>query len=114
MSHITVVISSAPDPDLEALELPLALAAFDQSVCLVFLGSGVFWLLDEQKSRRPEGKSPSRVVSALPLYDCGPLYYSRSDAERLNVSGAALSPLATPCSAEAIAGLLSGDQIFHF
>lgn len=114
MSHTTIVISSPPDPDLEALDLPLALAAFDQSVCLLFMGSGIFWLLEAQSSRKPMGKSPSRVISALPLYDCGPVYYSGADAERMNVSDAALSDVAIPCSAEDIVSLLSGDQIFHF
>ncbi|MGB1091973.1 MAG: DsrE family protein [Oceanobacter sp.] len=90
MTSVSVVISSPPTPDLEALELPLALAAFDHEVTLVFVGAGVLWLSKSQQSRKPEGKSPSKFISALPMYECEQVFCSIEDLQRFGLSSDAV------------------------
>jgi tRNA 2-thiouridine synthesizing protein C len=74
-----IIISTPPTIDLEALELVLALAAFDQAPSLLLLGSGLHYANQLQEAKKLSGKSPAKVMSALPIYDCENIYIRRSD-----------------------------------
>lgn len=71
-----IIISSPPTLDLEPIELILALAAFEQSPKILLLGQGVHYANTLQQEKKPQGKSPSKIVSALPMYDCEEIYVS--------------------------------------
>ena len=83
-TSVMVIIQSPPNADLEAAELILALAAFDLPVTVVFRDAGLFWLLS-QESRKPKGKSPSKLLSAFPLYGIETLHYLSGDSLRFGV-----------------------------
>ncbi|MCD8521529.1 MAG: DsrE family protein [Saccharospirillaceae bacterium] len=101
------MIRSAPTAEPEALEMAMALAAFEHSVSLIFQGAGIFWLLNAQEARKAGGKSPAKLISALPMYDCDTLFYAEEDLQALNLQPSQLSPLATPLSAVEIPGIIS-------
>ncbi len=69
-----IIISSPPTLDLETIELVLALAAFEQAPKLLLLGQGIHYASLLQQEKKAKGKSPSKVVSALPMYDCETVY----------------------------------------
>ncbi|MCK7548497.1 DsrE family protein [Marinobacter koreensis] len=66
-----IIIDSAPYGDWsgrEGLDMAFSLAAFDQSVTLLFIGAGVNWL---RKGQSPEGisqKSVEKNLSAAPIF----------------------------------------------
>ena len=70
MIHIT----TPPTLDSEVLELGMACAAFDQTVCFVFSEQGLQWLYPDLGAQRPGGKSPAKLLSALNMYDCDDLF----------------------------------------
>lgn len=73
-----IIISSPPNLDLEPIELALALAAFEQNPTLLLTGSGIHYMNTLQQEKKPNGKSPSKVVSALPMYDCEEVFVRAS------------------------------------
>lgn len=76
---LLIHITSAPTPDCEALEYALAMAAFDLDVRLLFSGAGLGWLVQGQSSRKPDGKNPAKLLSALPMYGIDELGYLTDD-----------------------------------
>lgn len=69
-----IIISSPPTLDLEPIELTLALAAFEQAPKILLLGQGIHYANLLQSEKKPNGKSPSKLMSALPMYDCEEIY----------------------------------------
>ena len=108
-SNIAVIISSAPNADLEASELVLALAAFDLPVELFFIGAGVLWLLP-QAPRKPQGKAAYKVLSALPMYGVEKVYYRAEDASAYVLNAAGLADLAQAISATEMQTALANCQ----
>lgn len=76
-----IIITKAPTPDLEPIELLLALAAFEQNPKLLLLGEGIYYANLHQQEKKPEGKSAGKVLSVLPMYDCEEIYISKTDFE---------------------------------
>jgi tRNA 2-thiouridine synthesizing protein C len=66
---------------LEALEVVLIAATFDQDVSLVFLDDGVFSLVKGQKTAGLEMKNFSLMYRALDDYDVNKLYVERESME---------------------------------
>jgi tRNA 2-thiouridine synthesizing protein C len=66
---------------LEALEVVLIAATFDQDVSLVFLDDGVFSLVKGQKTAGLEMKNFSLMYRALDDYDVNQLYVERESME---------------------------------
>ena len=52
----------------EALDMAFSLAAFDQSVTLLFAGAGVNWLRKEQSAESIQQKSVVKNLSAAPIF----------------------------------------------
>ena len=69
-----IIISSPPTLDLEPIELTLALAAFEQAPKLLFIGQGIHHLNVLQQMKKTNGKSPAKIISALPMYDCDDVF----------------------------------------
>lgn len=77
----------------DALDMALAMAAFDQQVALLFLGDGVLQLIDTQGGSAIGQKTHDKQLSALPLYDVDALY---ADAHALRERGIDGADLALP------------------
>lgn len=89
-----IIISNPPSLDLEPLELLLALAAFEQAPKILLLGQGLHYANKLQQAKRTNGKSPSKVISALPMYDCEEILVRQED---LLQQGLALEDLQDFC-----------------
>ena len=74
-TDLLIHITTPPTLDLEPLELGMACAAFEQKVAFVFSGEGKNWLLKDLPALRPGGKSASKLISALAMYDCDQVFY---------------------------------------
>ncbi len=110
MSTVCILIRTTPGNDPEALEMAMAMAAFEHEVCLIFQGQGIFWLMKAQEARKPGGKSPAKVISALPMYDCDAIFYIEDDLRALNIPAADISPQAKPISHPRFTELLYNNQ----
>ncbi|MBB5320604.1 DsrE family protein [Marinobacter oulmenensis] len=89
----------------EALDMALSLSAFDQSVALLFTGSGVNWLRRGQASDAIGQKSVEKNLSAAPLFGIETLLATRKDCERYSLTETDRLPGVTlvDTAAEAIA-----------
>lgn len=76
-----IIISNPPSLDLEPIELVLALSAFDQNPSILLLGQGLHYANISQQAKKTEGKSPAKVMAALPMYDCENLFIRHSDLQ---------------------------------
>lgn len=90
-----IIISSAPSLDLEPIELLLALAAFEQQPKVLLIGEGVLYANTLQLEKRTNGKAASKIVSALPMYDCEEIFICQSDIERFGLESDILQPFCT-------------------
>ena len=66
---------------LEALEVVLITAAFDQDVSLVFLDDGVYQLKKGQQTKNIETKNFSTTYRALDGYDIEKLYVEKESMD---------------------------------
>jgi tRNA 2-thiouridine synthesizing protein C len=100
---------------LEALEVVLIAATFDQDVSLVFMDDGVYPLAKGQKTAGIEMKNFSPTYRALDDYDVKKLYVER---ESLQQRGLAADDLVVPVqvldSAELGALMAQQDVVLSF
>lgn len=80
-----IILTTAPTPDIEPIELLLALAAFEQNPKLLLLGSGIYHANRLQQEKKPQGKAAGKVLSVLPMYDCEEILVSSNDLEDLSL-----------------------------
>jgi len=66
---------------LEALEVVLIGAAFEQDVCMVFIDDGVYQLKKDQDTDSIEMKNFSKTYRALEMYDVEKLYVDKQSLE---------------------------------
>ncbi len=67
----------------DALDVALTCGIFDLPVSLLFLGDGLYQLLESQTPAGIEQKSLQSLLSALPMYDINQLYVCAEElAER--------------------------------
>ena len=78
---------------LEGLEVVLIGAAFDQDVCMVFIGDGVFQLKKDQDTSDSDIKNFSPTYRALGDYDVNRLYVERESLEDRGLAGGDLMEL---------------------
>jgi tRNA 2-thiouridine synthesizing protein C len=78
-----IILTKAPTPDLEPVELLLALAAFEQNPKLLLLGPGIYHANSLQQAKKPQGKAAGKVLSVLPMYDCEEILISHSDLAKI-------------------------------
>lgn len=117
-NQILVIFRKAPAGSAwarEALDLALVGAAFGQKVSLLFMGDGVFQLLEQQNPKLIGQKGTQAMMQALPMYEIDNLYVEgHSLAER----GLDLEQLAVNCqvlNADEMPKLLQQhQQVFNF
>jgi tRNA 2-thiouridine synthesizing protein C len=80
-----IILTKAPTPDLEPVELLLALAAFEQNPKLLLLGPGIYHANTLQQEKKPNGKAAGKVISVLPMYDCEEILVSQSNLAQLSL-----------------------------
>ncbi|WP_430462534.1 hypothetical protein ACQUQU_07045 [Thalassolituus sp. LLYu03] len=115
MATVCVLITTPPSPDPEVAEMILALAAFDHEVQVIVKGAGLGWLVRGQLSRKPAGKSPDKVIGALPMYDVESIFYSTDDLALSPFAGASLQSFARGMSNPELQALLaSADHCVSF
>ena len=68
-----------------ALDVALAMAAFEQRIDMLFMGDGVLQLRPNQDTQALGVKSFSRQLAALPLYDVNSVYVDGAAASRYQV-----------------------------
>ena len=109
-NSILILLSSPPSQDMEPLELALALAAFDHPVTLLCIGAGLGWLVSTQQPRKDQGKSPDKLVSALPMYDIDQIWYAKSALADWSLDAEQLTPLAQSLDDAGIRELIRQHQ----
>ncbi|MDO6442411.1 MULTISPECIES: DsrE family protein [unclassified Marinobacter] len=70
----------------EALDMAFSLAAFDQSVSLLFTGAGVNWLRKSQKTDGIEQKSIEKNLSAAPIFGVKAMFAEASACARYGLT----------------------------
>lgn len=96
---------------LEALEVVLIAATFDQDVSLVFLDDGVYALAKGQKTTGIEVKNFSPTFRALDDYDINKLYVERESLQRRGLGADDLLVPVEVLDAKQIGELLSQQDV---
>lgn len=100
---------------LEALEVVLIGAAFEQDVSLAFLGDGVYQLAKGQDTKALEVKNFSPTFRALEDYDVTKIYVAQEALQARGLSEADLVIPVEVVSAERMAEIMeSQDVILSF
>ncbi len=105
-----IIVSTAPTPDLEPIELLLALAAFEQNPKLLLLGPGIYHANILQQEKKPQGKAAAKILSVLPMYDCEEIFVSKSDLEQLSLNQDDLQSFCQAISDEKIKQLIQQSK----
>ncbi|MEM9360736.1 MAG: sulfurtransferase complex subunit TusC [Pseudomonadota bacterium] len=71
--------------DRASIEAALAMAAFDQTCNLLFLGDGVLQLIPDQQSETLGVRNVGKLLQSLPLYDIDQIYVDNHAAQRYGV-----------------------------
>ncbi|MDF2180507.1 sulfurtransferase complex subunit TusC [Neptuniibacter sp. CAU 1671] len=74
----------------DTLDVALTCGIFDLPISLLFLGDGLYQLLDSQNPKSIEQKSLQAMLSALPMYDIDQLYVCAEDLAERDLTPAAL------------------------
>jgi tRNA 2-thiouridine synthesizing protein C len=70
----------------EALDMALALAAFDEQISLLFIGQGVWNLTNEQMPKLIGLKEFSRLFKGLELYDIEQVYLCEASMNKYQLT----------------------------
>ncbi len=97
----------------EKLDIILTVAAFDQSVALLFLDDGVFQLKKGQQPGIQGFKDTASIFNALEMYDVNELYFEVESLENRGMKSVDLTLPATECYRKDINELISRfDVVF--
>jgi tRNA 2-thiouridine synthesizing protein C len=108
--RILFVIAHAPRRGalaLETLDELLVGAAFEQKVSVLFVGDGVYQLLDDQDA----ANNASRGYRALPTYDVDDVYVEKQAIEKRGLSPDALVLRARVLGRRAIRSLIAAQDV---
>lgn len=116
--RILWVFRQAPYGNLlsrEAIDFALAAGVFDQNIGLIFIGDGVWQLLDGQNSQAIAYKNHQKLLSALSLYDITDIYADQVAIADRKINAQQLSLNARLVSDTEISQLFeSADMILNF
>ncbi|MDA7746942.1 sulfurtransferase complex subunit TusC [Psychromonas sp.] len=99
----------------EALDLSLALSAFNESLSLFYIGDGVYQLLAKHKTDDILQKDFQPMLQMLELYDVEQIYVCQTSLELRNISIDQLVIKPILLSIEAISSHLAlQDQLLSF
>lgn len=93
---ILIINQSAPygsSNGRESLDLALTCAIFEMPVSLLFVGDGLYQLINNQSPEQLQMKKHEAMLSALPMYDIDQIYVT---AEDLSENGLTENDLAMP------------------
>lgn len=96
---------------LEALEVALIAATFDQQVSLTFVDDGVYPLVKGQKTAAVELKNFSPTYRALDDYDVNLLYVERESLERRGLTEDDLIVPAQIVGSAELGALMAGQDV---
>jgi tRNA 2-thiouridine synthesizing protein C len=96
---------------LEALEVVLIGAAFEQDVSLAFIGDGVYQLLRGQDTKGLEVKNFSPTFGALEDYDVTKLYVEEQALQARGLSAADLVVPVEVVSAQRMAEIMADQDV---
>ena len=97
----------------EQLDIILTVAAFEQSVALLFLDDGVFQLKKGQQPGIQALKDTLSIFNALEIYDVNELYFEAESLESRGLKSADLTLPMTECYRKDINQLISQfDVVF--
>ncbi len=102
-----IILKSSPSSDLEAAELILACAAFEQAPSILLLSHGIHWGLKDAGPLRSDSKALNRLFSALPMYDCEEVYVCSNSLEQYQVEPTQLHGFCSVIDKQAIKRLTS-------
>lgn len=105
-----IILTKAPTPDLEPIELLLALAAFEQNPKVLLLGPGIYHANTLQQEKKPHGKAAGKVLAALPMYDCEEILVSQADLDQLSLDAEDLQSFCRMVSDAEIQQLIQHSQ----
>ncbi len=90
MTHkILIIARTAPYGSSlarEGLDYVLTSAAYDQDICLLFIGDGLFQLMKQQQPQQINLKSQIAAMEILPLYDIENLFAVEEDLIERNIN----------------------------
>lgn len=99
----------------EALDMALAFAAFDEDVALVFMGDGIYQLIDNQNTQAQGVKNIAKTLDSLALFDIEKIYVCEQSLLARLPNAEQLKPLATMITATELHSLIqSSQQVFNF
>ncbi len=99
----------------EGLDFALASCAFEQDVSVIFMGDGIFQLINGQNTETLNLKNHSLGIDALSLYGIEKCFYADTDREHRQVSVNELSSAAAPLNEGAIEEYIkTADQVFIY
>ena len=70
----------------EALDVALTCSIFEQPVSILFLGAGIFQLLNNQNTESIGQKNLESIISSLPMYDIDQLYTTMGSLQTYNLT----------------------------
>ena len=113
-----IVVDAAPYGSLacrEALDVALALAAFDQSVTLLLRGAAVNGLAADQRPDAIEQKNLAKNLGAAGLYGVETILAIREDMQRYGIDpGATGVPVTLTGAAQVDTMMNSFDRVLQF
>ncbi len=116
--RIVIALRQAPygnSLSREAIDIALAAGVFEQNLALVFIGDGVWQLLNDQDSEAAGSKNHQKMLSALPLYDISEIYIDEAALRERSIESHQLSLNGHLLSEAAIIGVFeSADVILNF
>lgn len=108
-----IILQHSPTIACEPLDMALALAAFEQDLAILLIGDGLFYALEQSmrtSANNPQGKSASKVLASLPMYDCDKLYYSQAHLEQFNLSAEHIGPHFSALNEQQIKQLIASSK----
>lgn len=99
----------------EAIDMALAFAAFDQDVSLLFMGDGVFQLLEHQDTQHQGVRNIAKTLDSLSLFDINNVYVCYETLRQKQLDMTLLKPQVRSIQASEIEKLISlSDKVFSF
>lgn len=81
MKKYLLILQQAPFANYnatEGIELGLALSAFEQTVSLLFIESGVLQLVNDKQTGLIQNKDPTKVLAGFDLFEIKQVYAEQS------------------------------------
>ena len=90
-----------------SIDLALAMGAFEQDFDLLFMGAGIFQLLQDQHSDLLGVKNAGKILGSLPLYDKESVYVDAAALQAYGLDARDLVLPVEPLEPEQVAALLN-------